>query len=42
MIDGAAKLPFGYATIFLFVLVPPIWFRMMNPRVEAIRAANPV
>jgi alkane 1-monooxygenase len=42
MVDGAAMLPFGYATIFLFVLVPPIWFRMMNPRVEAVRAANPV
>jgi alkane 1-monooxygenase len=41
-VEGAGKLPFGYATSFLFVLVPPIWFRMMNPRVEAIRTAHPV
>jgi len=42
MVEGSGKLPFGYATSFLFVLVPPIWFRMMNPRVQAIRAAHPV
>ncbi len=42
MIEGAGKLPFGYATVFLFVLVPPIWFRMMNPRVAALRAQHPV
>ena len=42
MIPGAAMLPFGYATTFLFVLAPPIWFRMMNPRVEALRAVYPV
>jgi alkane 1-monooxygenase len=38
MIEGAGKLPFGYATVFLFVLVPPLWFRLMNPRVEAMRS----
>ncbi len=42
MVEGAGKLPFGYATTFLFVLVPPLWFRMMNPRVQALRAAHPV
>ncbi len=42
MVEGAGKLPFGYATSFLFVLIPPVWFRMMNPRVEALQAAHPV
>ena len=42
MVEGAGKLPFGYATSFLFVLVPPLWFRLMNPRVQAMRAAHPV
>ncbi len=40
MVDGTGKLPFGYATTFLLVLVPPLWFHMMNPRVEALRAKN--
>ncbi|MBR46158.1 MAG: alkane 1-monooxygenase [Rhodospirillaceae bacterium] len=41
-VEGAGKLPFGYATSFLFVLVPPVWFRMMNPRVEALKAAHSI
>ncbi len=32
----------GGGWIFLFVLIPPIWFRMMNPREEALTAANPI
>jgi alkane 1-monooxygenase len=36
----AAQLPFGYATMFLIALFPPLWFRMMNPRVEVWRAAH--
>jgi len=39
---GGGKLPFGYATVFLFVLIPPLWFRLMNPRVEAMREKNPI
>ena len=41
MVEGAGKLPVGYATVFLLVLIPPLWFRIMNPRVEALRAAHP-
>jgi alkane 1-monooxygenase len=33
--DGAPNLPSGYATMILVALVPPLWRRMMNPRVAA-------
>jgi alkane 1-monooxygenase len=32
---GAPQLPAGYGTMFLLALVPPLWFRVMNPRVPA-------
>ena len=38
MVEGAGKLPFGYATSFLIALIPPIWFRMMNPKVKILNA----
>lgn len=28
------NLPFGYATAILLALVPPLWFKVMNPRIE--------
>ena len=31
----APQLPAGYGTMFLLALVPPLWFRVMNPRVAA-------
>ena len=34
--DGAPNLPAGYATMVLLALVPPLWFKVMNPRVAAI------
>ncbi len=37
--DGAPQLPYGYATMVLLALVPPLWFRVMDPRVRAIPAA---
>ncbi|WP_323123292.1 alkane 1-monooxygenase [Burkholderia alba] len=33
--DGSPQLPAGYATMILFAYVPPLWFRVMNPRVIA-------
>jgi alkane 1-monooxygenase len=33
--DEAPQLPSGYAAMLLVALVPPLWFRIMNPRVEA-------
>ncbi|MGF1509162.1 MAG: alkane 1-monooxygenase [Myxococcota bacterium] len=35
--DGP-QLPAGYATMVILALVPPWWFRVMNPRVEALRS----
>jgi alkane 1-monooxygenase len=37
-VDDAPQLPTGYAGMVLLALVPPVWFRVMNPRVEAWRA----
>lgn len=35
--ENVPQLPAGYATMLLASLVPPLWFRIMNPRVEAWR-----
>lgn len=37
--EDAPQLPAGYGTMVLVGLVPPLWFRIMNPRVEAWRRA---
>jgi alkane 1-monooxygenase len=37
----APQLPAGYATMLIVAMIPPLWFRVMNPRVEAWRAAQP-
>jgi alkane 1-monooxygenase len=31
------QLPGGYAAMFLLALCPPLWFRIVNPRVQAFR-----
>lgn len=33
--DVSPQLPFGYPTMILIATVPPLWFRMMNKRLEA-------
>jgi alkane 1-monooxygenase len=33
--DGAPQLPTGYAGMVILALLPPLWFRVMDPRVEA-------
>jgi alkane 1-monooxygenase len=35
----APQLPAGYASMLLLALVPPLWFRVMDPRVKALRRA---
>jgi alkane 1-monooxygenase len=35
--DESPQLPFGYPTMILLALVPPIWFTMMNRRLEEWR-----
>jgi alkane 1-monooxygenase len=41
--EDAPQLPAGYAGMVLLALVPPLWFRVMNPRVAAWngRASEP-
>ena len=34
------QLPAGYATMFLLALVPPLWFGVMNPRVNEVRRSD--
>lgn len=36
--EESPQLPLGYAGMFLMAFVPPLWFRVMNPRVEAYYA----
>lgn len=33
--DESPQLPFGYPLMIIMSLVPPIWFRVMNPRLQA-------
>ncbi|MCM0612912.1 hypothetical protein KFJ24_10565 [Marinobacter sediminum] len=33
--DYAPQLPTGYAGMYVLALIPPLWFRVMNPRVRA-------
>ncbi len=33
-IDESPQLPYGYPTSILLSMVPPLWFKIMNPRVE--------
>ena len=35
--DQSPQLPFGYPGSIILALIPPLWFRVMNPRVEAIQ-----
>ena len=36
--DEAPQLPFGYALMILISYIPPVWFRLMNPRLERWQA----
>jgi len=37
-IDEAPELPAGYAGSILLALVPPLWHRIMDPKVQSLRA----
>ena len=37
-VDGAPQLPAGYPAMMLLAMLPPLWFKVMNPRVLAARA----
>ena len=32
--DQSPQLPFGYPTMILIALIPPLWFNIMNPRLQ--------
>ena len=32
--DESPQLPFGYPTMVMIALVPPLWFKIMNPRLQ--------
>ncbi|OUR75961.1 hypothetical protein A9Q83_16490 [Alphaproteobacteria bacterium 46_93_T64] len=32
--ENAPQLPLGYAALLIVALIPPLWFRLMNPRVQ--------
>jgi alkane 1-monooxygenase len=36
----APQLPGGYGVMFLLALVPPLWFRVMNPRLTATASSS--
>ncbi|WP_300032741.1 alkane 1-monooxygenase [uncultured Roseobacter sp.] len=38
--DDAPQLPFGYPIMTMAAMIPPLWRRMMNPRVHAWRARH--
>lgn len=38
--EEGPQLPFGYPTMLLVALVPPLWRRMMDPRVKALRGID--
>jgi alkane 1-monooxygenase len=38
---ASPKAPMGYPGLFLMALVPPLWFRVMNPRIAAAQQASP-
>jgi alkane 1-monooxygenase len=37
-LEGAAHLPTGYAGALLLALVPPLWRKVMDPRVDRVMA----
>jgi alkane 1-monooxygenase len=39
--QASPKAPMGYPGLFLMALVPPLWFKVMNPRIAAAQAASP-
>jgi alkane 1-monooxygenase len=38
--EQSPQLPFGYPTMILIALVPPLWFALMNPKLEQWKRAT--
>jgi alkane 1-monooxygenase len=39
-VDGSPELPTGYAGAILMALIPPLWRRVMDPRLDILAAAS--
>jgi alkane 1-monooxygenase len=39
--DDVPQMPTGYPGMVMLALVPPLWFKVMNPRVKALRKKYP-
>jgi alkane 1-monooxygenase len=42
LLPHAPHLPGGYGAMFLLAMLPPLWFRVMNPRVASTRQGTPI
>ena len=42
LLPHAPHLPGGYGAMVLLALLPPLWFRVMDPRVAAVRQGTPI
>ena len=40
--DESPQLPFGYPTMIILALIPPVWFSLMNARLERWQGAQPM
>ncbi len=40
--DESPQLPFGYSTMIIIALVPPLWFTLMNKRLEEWQTSKPI
>jgi alkane 1-monooxygenase len=38
--DESPQLPFGYPTMIIIAMIPPLWFKLMNGRLERWRGAQ--
>jgi len=38
--ENSPQMPTGYAGMITMALIPPLWFRVMNPRVAAFRSVS--
>ena len=36
----APSMPAGYPTMMIAALIPPLWFRIMDPRADAVEASK--
>ena len=41
-LDHSAQMPTGYPGMMLIATIPPLWFRIMNPRIEEIKKSKVV